>query len=151
MGDRSGAQELVDAYQKYGSPVLLTQTVSDDVVSSYGIVDVDNTQNLHRVTQFLEKPRPDETTSRQAVIGKYIITPAMWRYIELSGVSSGGEKRLADGFIRAISAQEEVTAITTQGVRYDAGSKLGYLQAVVDFALARSDIGPAFSEWLKTK
>lgn len=88
--------------------------MSDEAVSSYGIVDIDNTHHLHRVTQFLEKPRPDETTSRQAVIGKYIITPAMWRYIELSGVSAGGEKRLADGFIRALSAQEELTAITTQ-------------------------------------
>lgn len=151
IGERSGAQELVAAYQTYGSSVILTQTVGDDVVSSYGIVDIDNTNNLHRVTQFLEKPRPDETTSRQAVIGKYIITPAMWRYIELSGVSNGGEKRLADGFIRALSAQEEITAIATKWVRYDTGSKLGYLQAVVDFALARSDIGPAFGAWLKSK
>lgn len=82
VGQETGAEELINAYEQYESPVILSQIVPDDAVSLYGIVDtVDD-----RVTQFLEKPHKDETSSRLAVIGKYIITPAMWRYIELSSV-----------------------------------------------------------------
>lgn len=147
VGDQTGAQELVDAYEQYESPVILTQIVPDDAVSSYGIVDTLSSQ----VTQFLEKPHKDETTSRLAVIGKYIITPAMWRYVELAGVGKDGEKRLADGFIRAVASGERIYAIPTKGQRYDAGSKLGYLKAIVDFTLSREDLGPVFDDWLRDK
>lgn len=147
VGQETWAEELINAYEQYESPVILSQVVPDDAVSLYGIVDtVDD-----RVTQFLEKPHKDETSSRLAVIGKYIITPAMWRYIELSSVWKDGEKRLADGFIRAVASGEHVYAIPTKGQRYDTGSKMGYLQAIVDFALARPDLWPAIDTWLRQK
>ena len=97
----SGAAQLVSAFEQYGSPIIALEKVADKRVSSYGIIEsIASEGRVHEVSKFLEKPKPEETSSRLGVIGKYIITPEVFEYLEKDGekASKDGEIRLADAF-----------------------------------------------------
>ena len=118
-------------YEQHGASVLAVENVPQEKTSSYGIVDVDAASRLR---QIVEKPQPAKAPSTLAVVGRYLLTPAIFDRLESIGRGAGGEIQLTDG-IAALLHQESVYAFRFEGRRYDCGSKLGYIEAIVDFAM----------------
>lgn len=150
-GERGGAEQLVTAFEKYGSPIIALERVADKRVSSYGIIEsLSSDGKLHQVSKFLEKPKPTETPSRLGVIGKYIITPEVFEYLEKDGkaASKDGEIRLADAFARMVEDGKKIYGLEMEGDRYDTGDKFGFLKATIDYALDREDLGEQMREFL---
>jgi UTP--glucose-1-phosphate uridylyltransferase len=153
-GEKSGAEQLVQAFSQHNTPIIALERVADKRVSSYGIVESKNSEwNLHEVSKFLEKPKPEETDSRLWVIGKYIITPEIFEYLEQDGIqaSKDGEIRLADAFERMVQNGGKIYGLEMEGDRYDTGDKFGFLKATIDYALAREDLGDQMREFLKKR
>jgi UTP--glucose-1-phosphate uridylyltransferase len=152
--EQSGAQQLIAAFEEKNAPIIALEKVSDKRVSSYGIVEsTESSGRIHAVSQFLEKPKPEETTSRLWVIGKYVITPELFTYLEedSEGASKDGEIRLADAFARMVKDGGNIYGLEILGDRYDTGDKFGFLKATIDYALAREDLGPQLLEFLKKR
>lgn len=152
-GEKGGAAQLVEAFSRKQCPVIALERVPDEKVSSYGIVESSSAEGrIHKVDRFLEKPKVEETSSRLGAIGKYVITPEVFDYIEKSGgaTSKDGELRLADAFA-AMVADRDIYGLEMEGVRYDTGDKLGFIKATIDYALDREDLGPKLREFLKTR
>lgn len=150
----SGATQLVSAFAEYGSPIIALEKVADKRVSSYGIIESTTSDGrVHQVSKFLEKPKPEETTSRLGVIGKYIITPEVFEYLEKDGdkVSKDGEIRLADAFERMVQDGKKIYGLEMEWDRYDTGDKFGFLKATIDYALDREDLGDQMREFLKKR
>lgn len=147
---RSALRQLMDVYDETGGSVLGCQIVSDEQVSSYGIVAGDITENprLMRVSNMTEKPAIEEAPSRMAVLGRYIISPKIFDILRGTKPGKGGEIQLTDA-LNVLAQQEAVYAYDFEGKRYDLGDKLGFLQATVEFALRRSDLGAPFRAYLK--
>jgi UTP--glucose-1-phosphate uridylyltransferase len=153
-GEKTGAEQLMEAFEQCQGPVMALEKVADKRVSSYGIVETKHTDwLLHEVSKFLEKPKPEETSSRLGVIGKYIITPEVFDYLEQdnAGASKDGEIRLADAFERMVQDGKWVYGLEMIGDRYDTGDKFGFLKATIDYALAREDLGEQLREFLKKR
>jgi UTP--glucose-1-phosphate uridylyltransferase len=123
--------QMAGHYRQHGSSVLAVENVPQEKTSSYGIVDVDESM---RLKQIVEKPAPDKAPSTLAVVGRYLLTPAVFDLLEQTGRGAGGEIQLTDG-IAALLKREPVFAFRFSGRRYDCGSKLGYIEAIVDFAM----------------
>ncbi len=152
--EKTGAEQLVQAFNKKNAPIIALERVTDKRVSSYGIIESSDSEwSLHTVAKFLEKPKPEETTSRLGVIGKYIITPEVFDYLEQDGTtaSKDGEIRLADAFERMVQGGGKIYGLEMEGDRYDTGDKFGFLKATIDYALAREDLGPQVMEFLKKR
>ena len=143
-------RQLIDVYEKTGSSVLGCQKVAPEQVSSYGIVagTEEADPRLMRVTDMVEKPALKEAPSRLAVLGRYIITPQIFGLLEHTAPGKGGEVQLTDALC-ALAAQETVYAYDFQGIRYDLGSKLGFLKATIDFALRRKDLQEPVKVYIK--
>ena len=143
-------KQLMDQYNKTGGTVIGCQVVAPEKVSAYGIIDGKPTgdENLLQVKDMVEKPKLSEAPSRFAALGRYVITPEVFEILEETRPGKGGEIQLTDA-LRVMAHQGNVYAYNFQGKRYDTGDKLGYLKAVVEFALRRDDLGPAFREYLK--
>ena len=143
-------KQLMDQYDKTGGTVIGCQVVAPEKVSAYGIIDGKPTgdENLLQVKDMVEKPKLSEAPSRFAALGRYVITPEVFEILEETRPGKGGEIQLTDA-LRVMAHQGNVYAYNFQGKRYDTGDKLGYLKAVVEFALRRDDLGPAFREYLK--
>jgi UTP--glucose-1-phosphate uridylyltransferase len=153
-GEKWGAAQLIEAFSRNSSPIIALERVSDKRVSSYGIIESSALEGrLHQVSKFLEKPKPEETPSRLWVIGKYIITPEVFQYLEKWGnsASKDGEIRLADAFARMVEDGKNIYGLEMEGDRYDTGDKFGFLKATIDYALAREDLGPQLMEFLKKR
>jgi UTP--glucose-1-phosphate uridylyltransferase len=105
-------------------------------------------ERISRVERIVEKPRPEVAPSTLAVVGRYLLTPAIYRRLETTGRGAGGEIQLTDG-IAALLAEETVLAYAFEGRRYDCGSKLGYLEATVEFGLRHPELGRSFGEYLR--
>ncbi len=123
--------QMREHYDRHGASVLAVEDVPKDRTSSYGIVDVDEELRLRKI---VEKPAPDKAPSTLAVVGRYLLTPALFDLLEKTGRGAGGEIQLTDG-IAALLKSEPVYAFRFAGRRYDCGSKLGYIEAIVDFAM----------------
>ncbi len=143
-------KQLMDQYDKTGGTVIGCQVVAPEKVSAYGIIDGKPTGdgNLLQVQDMLEKPKLSEAPSRFAALGRYVITPEVFDILEETRPGKGGEIQLTDA-LRVMAHQGNVYAYNFQGKRYDTGDKLGYLKAVVEFALRRDDLGPGFREYLR--
>ena len=145
-------QQMVDVYNRYGCSVIGVQAVAPDETSSYGIVGAEpiaGERHVCRIRQIVEKPHPAEAPSNLAVVGRYILTPRIFSLLENVSVGSGGEIQLTDA-IAALLEHEQVLCYQFDGKRYDCGSKLGYLQATVDFALDHPELSTKFRSYLKT-
>jgi UTP--glucose-1-phosphate uridylyltransferase len=147
-------KQLLEVYQKYEASVVAVLEVPPETVSSYGIVSIraengDAENRIFRVTDMVEKPRREEAPSNLAIIGRYILTPGIYTALRETTPGAGGEIQLTDG-LRNLLKREPVYAYRFKGERYDAGNKLEYLIATVDFALRRKDIGKAFRRYLKS-
>ena len=148
--ERPALRQMMDIYEELGGSVLGCQVVSDEQVSSYGIVAGAATHNprLMHVSNMVEKPSLEEAPSRMAVLGRYIISPAIFDILGTTQPGKGGEIQLTDA-LKILAQREEVYAYDFEGKRYDLGDKLGFLQATVEFALRRSDLGAPFRAYLK--
>lgn len=144
-GERGCLAQMRSYHETHGGSVLAVEDVPREQTSSYGIVDVDEAQ---RLKQIVEKPRPEKAPSTLAVVGRYLLTPTIFGILERVGRGAGGEIQLTDG-IAALLQREPVFAFRFQGRRYDCGSKLGYVKAIVDFALADASIRSPLEEHLR--
>ncbi len=146
-------QQMVEAYEATGSSIIASELVEGAAIQNYGCLDCtpdENDPRLLVVHDMVEKPRPEEAPSQNAIIGRYILTPRIFEMIETITPGAGGELQLTDA-IRALLAYEKVYGFTYEGQRYDAGDKFGFLKATVEFALKRDDLGPRFREWLRAQ
>ena len=146
---RPALRQLIDVYEETGGSVLGCQIVSDAQVSSYGIVagTMEN-KRLMRVSDMIEKPALAEAPSRMAVLGRYIIRPEIFSILQNTEPGKGGEIQLTDA-LKVLAQRDTVYAYNFEGRRYDLGDKLGFLEATVEFALRRSDLGDPFRAYLK--
>ena len=149
--EKSALRQLIDIYEERGGSILGCQVVSDEQVSSYGMVAGDATENMRlmRVFDMVEKPSLEEAPSRMAVLGRYIISPEIFAILSDTKPGKGGEIQLTDA-LKVLAQRENVYAYNFEGKRYDLGDKLGFLKATVEFALRRSDLGAAFQKYLRT-
>ena len=145
-------KQMIDVFDERGGSVLATQTVEGPGISAYGVLagspDPANPR-IYNCTGMVEKPRFEDAPSRQAIIGRYVLTPRVFELLEQTQPGAGGEIQLTDG-IKALLKEEKVFGYTFEGKRFDAGDKFGMLQATVEFALKRPDLGPRFRDYLKT-
>jgi UTP--glucose-1-phosphate uridylyltransferase len=141
--------QMVNVFREKQTSLLAVQEVPLDQVKRYGIVAGQPAgERLTRVQKMVEKPSPAEAPSRMGVSGRYILTPAVFEHIRNNPRGAGGEIQLTDGIAKLIDT-EGVHAYSYDGRRYDCGSKLGFLEATVDFALKHAEVGPGFQEYLK--
>ena len=147
-GEPGCLQQMADEHASHGGSAIAVETVPGEHTSSYGIVAVDE-ENNNRVTHIVEKPKPEDAPSNSAVVGRYLLAPEIFDKLETIGRGAGGEIQLTDG-IAALLEESPVHAYSFSGVRYDCGSKLGYLQATVAFGLEHPDTGEEFREHLKS-
>lgn len=143
--------QLMEVYNQMGGTVLGVQEVPQEMVSSYGIVSVQPTENAltFKVTDMVEKPLVEEAPSRLAVLGRYIITPEIFEILEHTPPGRGGEIQLTDG-LKELGRRQQVYAYNFQGRRYDVGDKEGFLEATVEYALRRPELKDKFFHYLQT-
>ncbi|MBV9764291.1 MAG: UTP--glucose-1-phosphate uridylyltransferase GalU [Acidobacteriaceae bacterium] len=148
-------RQLLEIYEYYGASVLALMEVPGDQISAYGVVDaelvMDNGREnrLFRIRNMVEKPKPADAPSHLAIIGRYILTPEIFQCIERIEPGSGGEIQLTDA-LKYMLRNRPIYGFKFEGTRYDAGDKLGFLKATVEFALNRHDLGEAFREYIKS-
>ncbi|MBV2234140.1 MAG: UTP--glucose-1-phosphate uridylyltransferase GalU [Sterolibacterium sp.] len=148
-GQPAVIRQMVDVYDYYQCSVLGVQDVPRSETASYGIVATNSlAERIEQVHGIVEKPAPEHAPSTLAVVGRYILTPRIFHYLEhVVQPGAGGEIQLTDG-IAALLNEQQVLAYRYDGVRYDCGSKLGYLQAMVEFGLRHPDVGSEFADYL---
>jgi len=141
-------QQMAAVYAEKRASVLGVELVPRRDTERYGIVEVEAPNSAtSRIRSIVEKPKPADAPSRLAVVGRYVLAPAIFGHLEKIGHGSGGEIQLTDG-IGALMREEAVYAHRFEGKRYDCGSKLGYLQATVEYALAHRQLGREFGKYL---
>jgi len=143
-------KQMTDTYDYYRCSVLGVQDVPRSDTRSYGIVDARPVgERIEQIAGIVEKPKPEDAPSTLAVVGRYILTPRIFHHLENVKPGSGGEIQLTDG-IASLLSEEQVLAYRYAGTRYDCGSKLGYLQAMVVFGQRHPEVGAEFNAYLKT-
>jgi UTP--glucose-1-phosphate uridylyltransferase len=143
-------RQMADVYEAKRASVLGVEMIPNRDSEKYGIVAVEADKSAtSRVRSIVEKPKPAEAPSNLAVVGRYVLMPSIFEHLETIGHGAGGEIQLTDG-IAALMREEAVYAHRFTGKRYDCGSKLGYLQATVEFALGHPQLGREFSRYLLT-
>lgn len=149
--EKPAALQLIEAYNRKNSSVIALEKVSDDKVSSYWIIEArESDEKLHTVNKFLEKPKATETDSRLGVIGKYVLSPDIFDYLEKAPAWKDWEIRLADAF-ELMRQEKDIYGLEIEWNRYDTWDKLGFLKASIDFALKRDDLWEDLKEFLKAK
>jgi UTP--glucose-1-phosphate uridylyltransferase len=147
-------RQLLDIHEFFSAPVLAVMEVPRDSISSYGVVDAEpvahngSKDRLFRIRDMVEKPKAADAPSNLAIIGRYVLTPEIFGCLTEVKPGSGGEIQLTDG-LKQLLRSRPVYAYRFEGKRYDAGDKLGFLMATVEFALQRHDLGDAFRGYLK--
>ncbi|CAB1368174.1 UTP--glucose-1-phosphate uridylyltransferase GalU [Denitratisoma oestradiolicum] len=150
-GEPPVLRQMVDTYDYYRCSVLGVQDVPRSETKSYGIVAAHPlADRIEQITAIVEKPKPEDAPSTLAVVGRYVLTPRIFHHLENVTPGSGGEIQLTDG-IAALLKEEQVLAHRYQGTRYDCGSKLGYLQAMVEFGLRHPEVGADFRRYLESR
>lgn len=148
-------RQLLDIYEFYGCSVVALMEVPRENISAYGVVDAEpvshNAGNgrLFRIRNLVEKPKAEDAPSNLAIIGRYILTPEIFHSVESIEPGRGGEIQLTDA-LKHLLRSRPIYGFKFEGRRFDAGDKLGFLQATVEFALRRHDLGEAFKSYLKT-
>ena len=144
-------KQMINSYDEYKTSILDVQEVDREDVDKYGILDVKHIEDrVYKVKDMVEKPAVDEAPSNIAILGRYIITPEIFNILENQEPGKGGEIQLTDA-LKTLATKEAIYAYNFQGIRYDVGDKLGFLQATVDFALKRSELRDDFISFLKNK
>ena len=145
-------KQMADVFAEKQCSVIAAQVVEGKMISSYGVFDAKPSDGfngrLFEIRNMVEKPKPEEAPSNLAIIGRYILTPAIFDCLANTATGAGGELQLTDG-MRQLLQREKMYAYVYEGRRHDTGDKLGFLQATVEFALKRDDLGGPFREYLK--
>ncbi|MDE1163623.1 MAG: UTP--glucose-1-phosphate uridylyltransferase GalU [Acidobacteriaceae bacterium] len=144
-------KQMVEAFEQTQASILGSEVVEGDAISAYGCLDCTpdaRDPRLLAVKDMVEKPKPGTQPSQNAIIGRYVLTPRIFEMLETITPGAGGELQLTDG-IKALLQHEKVYGFSYEGKRHDAGDKLGFLKATVEFALKREDLGPKLREWLR--
>jgi UTP--glucose-1-phosphate uridylyltransferase len=145
-----GLKQLLDVYEKYDAPVIGTMQVAGEAISRFGVLDVEEVEpGTFKIKDMVEKPSYADAPSDLAIIGRYVLTPDIFEEIKKTNPGAGGEIQITDA-MRALLKKRPFYAVRFNGTRHDAGDKLGFLVATVEFALKRDDLGPEFREYLKT-
>ena len=148
-GSRGCLRQMVDVFEYHHGSVLAVMDVAREETSKYGIVSADKLDNkIQKVTGIVEKPEPKEAPTTLASVGRYILSPTIFKKIRDIGKGAGGEIQLTDA-IDVLLKTEAVYALEFEGKRYDCGSKLGYLQATVEYALQHPELKKEFTDYLK--
>jgi UTP--glucose-1-phosphate uridylyltransferase len=148
---KGAVAQMADVYGRFGCSVVCVEEVPRDETNKYGIVEVEpGAQGELRVTSIVEKPDPADAPSNLAVVGRYLLTPGIFGKLERTGRGAGGEIQLTDG-IADLLKDEPVIAYPFQGKRHDCGSKLGYLEATVEFGLMHPELGEGFADYLRSR
>ncbi|MCX7760663.1 MAG: UTP--glucose-1-phosphate uridylyltransferase GalU [Hydrogenothermaceae bacterium] len=143
--------QLISAYYKFGKSVIGTMEVSKEDVSKYGIVAGKSiTEGIKLVDYMVEKPKPEEAPSTSAIIGRYVLTPTIFEELEKTPLGKGGELQLTDAMVNLLK-KEAIYSKDIEGIRHDTGNKLGYLKAIIDFALMSEDIKEDIKELILKK
>ena len=144
------ARQLISAFETHGGSVVAVEEVARDDLSSYGIIDGEPVSDrAYRLRGLVEKPAPDEAPSNLGIVGRYVFTPRIFDAIARTPPGKGGEVQITDAMARLLE-DEPLFAYRFEGRRYDTGRPLGLLQASVELALQRPDIGPEFRRYLRT-
>src|SRR5450631_280285 len=146
-------KQMIEIYNQTGCSVLATQVVEGPAISAYGVLDAkavpgEHNGRLFEVRDLVEKPKFEKAPSKLAIIGRYILTPTIFEELANIKPGAGGELQLTDGLC-ALLKKQKIYGFTFEGKRHDAGDKLGFLKATVEFALKRDDLGKDFREYLK--
>jgi UTP--glucose-1-phosphate uridylyltransferase len=150
-GEPAVMKQMADQYSYYQCSVLGVQQVAREETASYGIVDATPmAERVSRVNAIVEKPKPEEAPSTLGVVGRYILTPRIFHHIQRLAPGAGGELQLTDA-IAGLLKEQQVLAYAYDGIRYDCGSKLGYLQATVEYALKHSEVSEDFAAYLRKR
>ena len=153
IGERPCIGQLIHAYEETHSSVVAVMEVPHEQTCRYGVIDgmaVDPSDpRLYKVSRLVEKPEPADAPSDLAIIGRYVLTPKIFEKLEQTPRGAGGEIQLTDA-IEALMQEQDVYAYAFDGVRYDAGTTMGWLEASVELALQRQDIGGQFRQYLRT-
>ncbi len=143
-------RQLLDVYEKYEAPVIGTMQVAGEAISRFGALAVDEVEDgVFKIKDMVEKPPFAEAPSDLAIIGRYVLTPDIFEEIKQTKPGAVGEIQITDA-MRALLKKRPFYAVRFKGTRHDAGDKLGFLIATVEFALKRPDLGPEFREYLKS-
>jgi UTP--glucose-1-phosphate uridylyltransferase len=147
--EKPALRQMMDVYEKYDAPVIATMQVEGEAISRFGVIDAEEVEpGVYKVNDMVEKPPFAEAPSDLAIIGRYIFTPDIFDAIERTQPGTGGEIQITDA-MRLLLKERPLYAVKLDGVRHDAGDKLGFLIATVEFALKREDLGEEFREYLK--
>ncbi|RMG02378.1 MAG: UTP--glucose-1-phosphate uridylyltransferase [Acidobacteria bacterium] len=148
---RSALQQLIDVYEKYKAPVVATMRVQGEAISRFGVIDAEQIEDrVFRVKDMVEKPKPEEAPSDLAIVGRYIFTPDIFSAIERTDRGAGGEIQITDAMRIMVREGKEFYAVELEGKRHDAGDKLGFLIATVEYALKHEDLADDFKKYLKS-
>ena len=143
-------KQMVDLAARENASVIGVMNVAPEETASYGIVEAENEpagERIGRIVRIVEKPKPGTTSSTLAVVGRYVLSPRIFHHLRTMPPGAGGEIQLTDGIARLMQ-EERVLAYEFEGRRYDCGSKLGYLEATVDYGLQHQEVGAAFGRFL---
>ncbi|MEJ2141820.1 MAG: UTP--glucose-1-phosphate uridylyltransferase GalU [Gammaproteobacteria bacterium] len=146
-GKQACLSQMVKLYDKHNCSVLGVETVPHKETEKYGVVSFDESEGVTKVTGIVEKPKPEDAPSNLAVVGRYVLTPEIFNILKTTGKGAGGEIQLTDA-IAELLRKETVLAHAFTGKRYDCGSKLGYLQANVEYAFKHDELSQAFKNYL---
>ncbi|HSE65163.1 MAG TPA: UTP--glucose-1-phosphate uridylyltransferase GalU [Thermoanaerobaculia bacterium] len=142
--------QMMRLFEERGNPVIAVQEVPREETRQYGIVaGVKENERVVRISGMVEKPSPEKAPSNLAIIGRYILPPEIFEILEETRSDAGGEIQLTSGLATLLD-RRPIDGYLFEGTRYDAGDKLGFLKATVEFALKRKDLGEPFREYLKT-
>jgi len=141
---------LLDVYEKYDAPVVAIMHVAGEAISRFGVLDVDEVEEgVYRVKDMVEKPPPAQAPSDLAIIGRYVFTPDIFDEIEETKPGAIGEIQITDA-MRSLGKKRDFYAVRFEGTRYDAGDKLGFLIATVEFGLKHSELADEFRDYLRS-
>jgi UTP--glucose-1-phosphate uridylyltransferase len=145
-------KQMVDVFERHRGPVVAVHRVPRSDISAYGVIDgipEGDSARVYRIRDLVEKPRLEEAPSDLAIIGRYILTPDIFETLEKTQRDAGGEIQLTNG-LRDLKDARPLFGYRFEGIRHDAGNKLGFLKATVEFALKREDLGAPFREYLRS-
>ena len=148
-------RQMAEAFSEFNGSILAIERVAKSAVGSYGVIEAEPVQNskwngrLFQVKNLVEKPSPADAPSNMAIIGRYILTPTIFKKLASTRRGKGGEVQLTDA-LKSLLEDEPVYGLIFEGKRYDAGDKLGFLKATVEFGLKEPNLGKQFRKYLKT-
>lgn len=148
--EKPALKQMIEVFEKYNAPVIATMQVEGEAISRFGVIDADEVElGVFKIKDMVEKPAFADAPSDLAIIGRYIFTPDIFGAIERTTPGAGGEIQITDA-MRLLLKERPFYAVRLEGTRHDAGDKLGFLIATVEYALKRDDLGSDFREYLRS-